>query len=98
MEEIKRCLNWGEIVKGIEECPIGMKITRDENLKKLEQDLQSIIQEAMVIFTQNDKEKLLNIAVSSEDQIDWRTFPKKESRKRNSRFTRCPQCGYPDGE
>ena len=95
IDDIKECKSWGEIAKGIEDCPIGKVITDEKDREKLHKELITIIEDAIVILDFNRTDNELRVLVGYEEQVDWRSFPKRKEKK-NNMGKKCPRCGYPD--
>lgn len=99
--DIANISGWRSIAIGIEQCPIGLKITR-ENLDRIHPDLKMIVEELTAIFSVDDKKQTIRISVGDKRQIDKRLLINHISRVGNEEIrnfsgrNKCPRCGWPD--
>lgn len=99
LEDIKYRARWGDIAKGIEECPIGLKV-QDKEYFTINDELRNLIEEHLAIFAINIERRQVKLTVESSDFIDKRFFRGKGDRKLNIEDLmddpkRCPKCGRP---
>jgi len=96
---------WGVIAKGIEECPIGLKINDKASKKSFGSELKEIANEYLSLFIINEQKQELKVKVGSIELIDGRYFKfldKDKKRflelKRTSKTLKgkCPRCGWPE--
>jgi len=95
-ENIIDGVRWGDVAKGLEQCPIG-QILNAENIRDFHGSLQEIIEEQLSIISLNMEDKQLHLFIGDQRYIDKRIFRQSEKKiqKKEDQF-KCPRCGWPD--
>lgn len=104
-EDIKDGVRWGDIAKGIEECPIGLKIKQKEDYKGIDIQLKELIEEHFAIFAINIEKQQVKLSSGTDKIIDKRVFRIKKDDQLDNQLDihkiddgtkKCPRCGWPD--
>ncbi|MGB8216377.1 MAG: hypothetical protein WCE94_03655 [Candidatus Methanoperedens sp.] len=104
-EDIKDGVRWGDIAKGIEECPIGLKIKQKEDYQRIDIQLKELIEDYFVIFSINMEKQQVKLSSGTDIIIDKRVFRTKKDNQLDNpsvperiadRTKKCPRCGWPD--